>query len=609
MGRRHDGGRQATGPESPSGTNGRRSPARTIGLFLFGFIGAVAIGVMGLAVWFGITGLSLKSDFEAVQSAGDLTRAALQAGDLDSAARYLPAMQTAASDLDDGLSSAPWSWARDFPVVGDTVTAAATLAAVANDNLDYGDDLAPALRSLADTDDAESDLAATTATLAEVAPTLGALAASVEESAITLAALDTSGVLSAAAPRVEAARDQFMDLVDPVTQAAAAAEVVPGLMGMAEPARWLVILSQPAEARGSGGGFFGAMAIVEADAGTLTLQGSEDNSRLAYVEQDLSDLPEEYQRLWGQDAQYLWGYNLTRHFPYSAQIAQQAVAEGGDPTDYVLSLDPRVVGRLLALTGPVTIEGNTLTSKNAERFFTHDIYVRYPDAAEKDRITLAFLDELFAQLGPGDVSPNEVWAALSDSAQTGRVLLWADDPEAQQALERTPLAGVVPEEEGPWVTAAFNNSAGNKIDSYVDAKLRYTLTGSCESGTVTGQLTARLRLDRLPEGLPAYISGRSDRKDTAYGSSSMLVHLYGPVGATLTSFTVNGAETPLMAGREREHPVWGQKAQLPPGKWVTVQATFEQPAYAGMEPVVAPQPMVRDTTVIVEDERDCANPA
>ena len=577
-----------------------------IGRFAVGFLAGVLVGGLALAAWFGYTGWQMYRDWQSLAGNLDLARTAAGSGDVLSAAEALPVIRSDMADLDARLSAWPWTWAQGFPAVGGSVQAASTLVSAAAELLAPSEGLGASVTAVATGEVDAGDLSDSVRRLGEAAPTLTAVAALSDDVESRVAALDLSSVHPRVRGRVTDAQQMLLGVIPSIRGAAGTAEVLPALLGMDRRSRWLVVLSQPAEARGSGGGFFGAFALVDAREGRLSLRESAANGRLLDFSHDLSGLPREYRVLWGDDATYLWGYNLTRHFPYAAKVTHRATADLGFASDFVVALDPRVVAALLQLAGPVEVEGIRLNSENAERYLTQQIYVDFPDATEKDRIGLALLDAIFDRLSATRIDPVQLWRALDGPIGQGRLSVWSADPDLQQALARTPLGGAVPDDPRPWTTVALNNSGGNKIDSYIDSKVVYVLKGSCNSGRVTGRLSATLRLRDLPPGLPGYISGRSDVVDAPYGTSSMMVHLYGPVGSALESLQVDGKDSPAGEGRERGHPVWGKKVQLTPGEKVTVTAEFSQPSYPGWPAEVAAQPMVRDTEVVIKDRRSCA---
>lgn len=560
----------------------------------------VLAGVFALTMWFLITGIGVGRDLQGLRASTNKIQTAIASGEYATAGMLLEEAAAQSASLDSGLTSAPWSWAQSFPVVGQSLVAGAVLASAADDVLANAAGVGTGLSAVA----AGADVATIAAALKDASPSLATTADSAAAAVENVSAMDTSGVLGPLRGRMEQARAQMLRVAEPLAQGATLARVVPGMLGVDGPTRWLVILSQPAEARGSAGGFFGAYLPVEVAQGRFAPGESKPNNRVAYVRQDLSGLPDEYEWLWGPDAAYLYAYNMTRHYPYAASVASRAL----DPSaNYVVSLAPRAVAGLMALSGPITVDGVTLDASSAEMFFSHDIYVRY-EPGEKDAVTAQFLQQLFIQLSSVQLDPVTLWRGLAPAVAAGQVQVWSPDRDVSDALAASPLGGAVPATSGPWVTAAFNNNAGNKIDSYVRSKLHYEATGSCEAGVVEGSVTATLELEKAPAGLPAYVVGRNDDTEMPYATSAMLVHLYGPSGALGKSFEVNGVAVPANQGFERGHPVWSIRVQLAPGAPVKVKATFDQAAFAGQRLKAVPQPMVHDTSVSVIDDRSCGLP-
>jgi hypothetical protein len=565
---------------------------RIIAGFFVVLLGAGA----GLTAWAALSSYRAVQEARELQAAAGQFRSVVATGDTAGARQAFDRAQAAAADLAARLARAPLSWARSAPFVGPTATSAATLARSADELLAASGAIA---RPLAD--GAAQDTAAAVALLDPVA--LTELTTAADRARREVAALDPGKALSPVRADLAAARATLLAGADALGQAAAVGQTLPRMLGVPAPTRWLVVLSQPAEARGSGGGFYGASLVVDVDQGRFTLRRAAANGPETGVVQDLSALPAEYRRLWGSDAQYLWGFNLSRHHPYTASVIHRALEPSAQ---YVVSLDPRAVAGLIAITGPVTAQGITLDAANAEAFFARDVYVRFPDPVAKDEVTLAFLSEVFDRLGTR-LSLAPLIESLAPVVAGGHLQVWSPDPAAAAALSASQLGGAVPSLTSPWVSAAFNNAAGNKIDSFVRTALAYQAVGDCAAGAVEGSLTARLSIDPLPPGLPPYISGRNDEPGAPYGTTSMLVHLYGPSGARgIGSVTVDGVPVPAVQGTERGHPVWGVKVQLAPGVPVQVQARFEQPAFPGQQLQVAPQPMVQATEVSVVDRRSCA---
>jgi len=120
--------------------------------------------------------------------------------------------------------------------------------------------------------------------------------------------------------------------------------------------------------------------------------------------------------------------------------------------------------------------------------------------------------------------------ALGKAAGEGRLGVWSDVPSEETTLADTPLGGVVPDDSAPYANLVVNNASGNKIDYYLDRKLRYSAdncVGPLRSTAVAATLT-----NTLPPGdLPPYISGRIDPNPAGPpGTSRALVSFYATQG-------------------------------------------------------------------------------
>jgi hypothetical protein len=396
------------------------------------------------------------------------------------------------------------------------------------------------------------------------------------------------------------ARDELLALAPGLTGARAAAVMLPSMLGVDEPVDWVLVGAQPAEARGSGGGFFGAFGVMRAADGRLTLSLTP-NDAVFGQRVDLSVLPPEVAALWGPAASYVWGHNLTRHYPYAATLMRETAAGLGADARFVVSVSPAVVAALLEVTGPVQTLGVTLDAGTAQEFLTRTVYEQFPDAADKDEVLLALMAEVFDRLTTTAVAPAELARVLAGPLASGELVVWSADPSQQEVLERTVVGGAVPV-GGSSTTVAVNNAGGGKMDAYLSTDLQYTVTGPCE-GTATGTISVSLRLD-VPPGLPRYVTG-VEGEASGYGAGRMLVHVYGPEGAAITAMDVDGTPVAWVSGTERGHPVWGTEVALPAATQVRLTATFDQPAATGTAHLL-PQVMAQPPSVSVRDDRSCA---
>lgn len=561
---------------------------------------AVRVLLIGSAVlagallqWAAVAGALGLWHLSASRAAVTDLMAQLDDGDAGAAADTLRSLQRHSTGVDRWLGGAPWSWGTGLPVVGDTLAATTTLAGA------FGEIVPPLAPAAAAVLEAPADDMASVAAAVQQ-QSAGFIAAGEAAARIEpeVAALDSGAVLGPLAGPIANGQRQLANALPAVTGMAAASVLLPGLIGVTEPTEWVLVASQPAEARGSGAGFFGAYGVMAGDGAGLRLVDARPNNDVYYTPADLTVLPAEFERLWGQSAAFIWGHNLTRHFPYAAQLLAQSTASRGVSADYVVALDPRIVAGLLAVTGPVTAAGLTIDASNAEEFLTNGIYRQFPRAAEKDEAALQVMSAVLQALQTADLEVGRLVSALAEPLRQQRLVAWAADPEQERIIALSAVSGAVPDDP-LTLTAAINNAGGNKLDAYLDSEIQAALEGPCR-GPATGSVAVTLTMDDVPRRrMPSALDGV-----VADGGNRTMVHIYGPPGAELLSFTVDGQPAVLTTGAELGRPVWGAEIDLLPGQPRTVAAVFRSDLPEGSLRFL-PQPMIRDTAVSLRDERLC----
>jgi hypothetical protein len=568
-------------------------------------IGALVLVVTALAACLVMSWLGTYRQAERVQADVERLRAAVGASDWDAALGQLPAASSAARELASSTRGGPWRVLEAMPSVGSTAVATTALTATLADVLGAGEELAPyADRLLAGSirgADGALDLSAFT----EVAPLLNGLSVSLELAQERLASVSTTSVREPVASAVSEFADVAGEYAGTVAGAADIAGRVPALLGADGSRDWLVILQNPSEARGTGG-FPGGYVILRADAGAISVASSGTSSDLNTTAIPMAGAPEDAQSLWGTELDAWNTYNLSPHFPTTGELSAAGMAARDTPVSGVIALDPAVVAGMLAVTGPVTAMGETVTSDNVESFFLVDVYARYPDSAQRDAVSMAIVGAVLQAFLTTTWDPQTLTDAFREPAEQGRLRVWSAAPDEQDWLASTGLGGVLPTDFGPTVAVALNNSAGNKLDAFVDSSIEYA-PGLCSPGRMQ---PSTLRIV-LRNGVPADLSnasgyyGRLDVVDGAPLSTSLLVHTYLPVDAEVTSATLDGEPVIWFGGRERNHPVSWVQIDLERGQERVLEYGFGEPTTVNPQPRVIVQPMARDTVVNVVPDPSC----
>ncbi|WP_052434674.1 DUF4012 domain-containing protein [Streptacidiphilus melanogenes] len=406
--------------------------------------------------------------------------------------------------------------------------------------------------------------------------------------------------------RVDRARaglaGEVAKLAGSVAKAEKAVSLLVPALGGSGPRSYFLAFQTNAEARGTGG-LVGAFGVVTADRGRVTVHDLSSDDVLTAAPAPVANLGEAFEARYGaaESSRMLANSNLSAHFPYAAQIWTGLWRwRTGQRLDGAIATDPVGLAQLLQATGPVRLaDGEELTAADAVALTESTSYARYTDKADRHRFLVQVAQAVSETLLHARHDPVALLGALEHLTAGGRLRVWSADPRVQAAVEGTRLAGAVPQRPGPYAALVVNNSAGNKLDYYLDRQLRYEL-GPCSGGYRTS--TVRIRLtDRAPtSGLPSYITLRSDDPTHPHppGSTLVWVSLYAAVGAQLWDAELDGRPLLMSPSVERSHLVVSAEVELGPGRTRELDLRLREPASSAV-PVVPVQPLVRPQTTQV----------
>ncbi|MER5646578.1 DUF4012 domain-containing protein [Streptosporangium sp. NPDC002524] len=381
------------------------------------------------------------------------------------------------------------------------------------------------------------------------------------------------------------------------------------MLGGDGPRRYFLAFQTNAEARGTGG-LVGAFGILRANRGRIAVERLTPNNGLAASPVPVADHGRDFRGRYGPGAARMLSVsNLSPHFPYAAATwtglwERQARTR----LDGAVATDPVGLSHLMRLTGPITLPGGErVTSGNVVDLTERVAYARYPDPVARKR----FLIEIARAVGealPGLLTdPARSLPVLSAMVGDRRLQVWSRHEAEQRFLARTPAGGVLPSGPGPFAGLVVNNSAGGKLDYYLDRSLDYEL-GPCRDGLRSSTVRVRLTNDVPPGTLPSYVTGRLDspRGQHTPGSNLLWVSLYGGLGAKVTEARLDGDRVPVVRETERSHPVYSTMLELAPGQSRTLR--FDLTELASDEPPLVPvQPLARpQLTHVTQDSRGCA---
>lgn len=581
-------------------------------------LAGLAIVLLGAAVWMAWSGWQAAQELTAAKGQLATVRDSLVDGDPDTMASDVREISAETARARSLTSGPVWRAVGAVPWVGGTASAV-TAAAATTDRL--GQEVLPGLVDLRHALDPQElrpagdqlDIAA----LEAAAPQLEALARNTAEVAVEAAALQTDGLPPALADAVDTLASQTESLASTLERGAQAARLLPPMLGGEGPRRYLLVIQNNAESRGTGG-LVGAFAVLAADHGRIRVERLASNAELRPLSAPALDLGPDFTALYGADPAFWGNVTLTPDFPSAAALMREMWRrQTGERLDGVLATDPVALSYLLRATGPVTLpSGEQVTADNAVALAMHDIYARWPRVSQDPQrnafsvgVGRAVVEQVLA--GAGD--PRALARELGRAAAERRLLVWSAVPSEASELASTAVGGAIDARPGPYAALVVNNGAGNKLDYYLDRRLDYALA-ECPAGSggLRGStIRVTVRNGAPASGLPEYAAMRLDRgeitgdplataaaKAGGDGSTRLRLQVYAATGAELVGATLDGHPVSVTPGRERGRPVFVLPIELASGASGVLELRLVEPA-SDASPRVWVQPLVRTPVTTV----------
>ena len=543
----------------------------------------VALGAVLLfaIIWIAARGYLAQRALNDAVPAADRVKTAIAAGDLAGAARAADELRQKTADAAALTSDPIWITAEGVPWIGPNLTAVRT-AAAASDTVAsrvvkplVAAGSAIDLRALA-INNGRMDLAPITA----AQPAVAQARAAYTVARTSVASIDTGALISPVAGGVQRLHDVLDRATPEIDALGNAVRLLPAMLGADGPRDYLLVAQNPAELR-STGGLIGAVALIHADDGAISLQRQAAGTSIGPWTSSVADVPLSTEGLYGPlVGRYLQDANLTPDFPLAAATASRMwTTSFGGTVDGVIAVDPVVLSGLLKATGPVTLAtGDRLTSSNAVKLLLSDVYQRYEDPAQQDAFFASAASAVFTRLSAGGVDGKKLLGALTAAGDARRVLIWSAHDNDQKVLAGTTLAGGLPVSDlsKAGIGVYFNDATGSKMDYYLSTSVAAGSAVCRADGKPSNVVSVTLK-NRAPADagttLPRYVTGGGTYGVTP-GHIRTRVAIYGPAEGFLAATQSDGQDYPTVAGIDRSRPVSLFTVELAPGESKTVSVQF-----------------------------------
>lgn len=297
--------------------------------------------------------------------------------------------------------------------------------------------------------------------------------------------------------------DEYLELAE---SGIAALKQLPQLIGVNEPARFFVGVTNSAELRAVQG-IIGEYAIVNVDGGKISVERSGSNTDLENPQSLPAELIGEYSQIYGERNTEWQNMNLSPFFDHgAAQVTHAWKMQTGQSLNGVVLLDTVALAKwAIPKVGVIeSAQGRRLETWEAlADYLSNGVYFEFPtDQFARKEFQSAIASELITAVTSTAIEPQQVVKSLAKPMIDGRVVVWLNG-EAGVEFNKTLLAHSMTWSQND-VVVGFNNWTGNKMDFYLRAEVEWracrtlvlTLTSTADRGLVyPDYLTRRLDVD------------------------------------------------------------------------------------------------------------------
>ena len=271
---------------------------------------------------------------------------------------------------------------------------------------------------------------------------------------------------------------------------------LPQLLGADGPQTYLVVFHNPAELYAGGGASLNA-ALVEFDDGKMEVVDKDavttpffpGNPQVPW--NPVAAGP--YYAESGATDGFAWS-NLHQDFRVSGQDMMRSwVANGGQPVDGVISLDPKALAAAVEATGPITSElYGEITAENLVQKLFYEGYSEDAAAqAERHQINQQLIEEMLSRMQDGGAALS-IARAMFSTAPGQHIRIYLSDGRQEKALREADADGAQPAPAPDRIAFYTQNQNASKVDIFQTRELVHDVTlnadGSAEvtqTATVT----------------------------------------------------------------------------------------------------------------------------
>src|SRR3989338_1639508 len=271
------------------------------------------------------------------------------------------------------------------------------------------------------------------------------------------------------------------------------------VLGFAEPRTYLLLFLNNTELR-PGGGFIGSYGVVRFENGIPELRVVEGTETLDFSVryQDFGPPPEPLKKY--LELQH-WQFRDSNWSPDFVEATKQGLVfykeEGGvdaEKIDGVIAITPTVIERILAISGPITVDGVTFTSQNFTRTLEDEVEYKYVERGrhfdDRKRIlrdlTKAMMKRTMIDIFKHWNSYIELGPKLLQEKQ---IIFYSIHSEEEQMIQARGWGGtMLRENRGDYILWVDANLGALKTDHAIERSLTYSFEPTSKGFVATAAM-------------------------------------------------------------------------------------------------------------------------
>lgn len=589
---------EAEAPQRPRRARRQRNTLRIV------VPAVIVLILLGCAAWLGVRAYLAQGELRTAQALGHDFVSAVSSEKTDEAQRLSQELKGHVDSARDYVGDPVWRAAGVLPIVGKNFSAATQLTRTLSDVVDGA--VVPVARVAADLSPANLRPVNGTLNLDAVdraRPVVDGADTELGRAHEEVSTLPRGfGML----PQLESGMDQLGGMIEKAHEQSSVAKqalsVLPALLGAQGPRNYLLLFQNNAELR-STGGIPGAIALIHVEKGKIALTEHTAAKDFPEFPEPVLPLAPQVHGLYGDIAgRYMQDVNLTPQFPLAASLASEMwKRQMHTDVDGVIALDPIVLSHVLQATGPVSLpSGESLSSANAVKMLLSDVYATYRNISQKDEYFSLAASAVFAKVSTGEFNSTAMLAALTQSANENRLLMWSAHTEEQSLFTAIGRDGGLPSTlpSAPELGVYLNDAVGSKMSYYLDVSYRVGGVTCRADGRPSWEVEVTLKNNAPPDAaksLPEYVTG-GGVFGVRPGIIKTQVNVYAIPESVYLDAQRNGTHLDVHTDMDTGYSVAQTYSMLAPGQSETIRMRFLGPSGTAQAPRLISTPTVNAMT-------------